>query len=167
MIPVMQSKLYPGAGHCGNCVAACHASLLEIPLWMVPPWEEMFGRGDHTSRMVEWFNKIWKMELIWEQGHPVDILPEFYIACGQSERNIGHAVIYSKGVMVHDPHYSGSGIKAVDSVYYLQPLDTAEKPVEKTPTGLLNIATNLLRKHEIEGKRAADFLFDFNEEVRA
>jgi hypothetical protein len=123
MIPVKQTKLYsPNGIHSGNCLAACIASLLELPLWMVPPFEDMFGRGDHTSRMVEWLNRMFKLELLWEQGHPVDELPDFYIATGLSARGVHHAVIYSKGAMVHDPHFSDSGIASVTGVYYLTPL---------------------------------------------
>jgi hypothetical protein len=124
MKPVKQTKLYSADGiHSGNCLAACLASLLDLPLWMVPPFEDMFGRGDHTSRMVEWLNTMFKLELIWEDGHPVDELPEFYIAVGRSPRGVHHAVIYSKGAMVHDPHFSDAGIAEVDSVKYLAPLE--------------------------------------------
>ncbi|NPT59084.1 hypothetical protein [Paraburkholderia elongata] len=123
MKPVKQTKLYSADGiHNGNCLAACIASLLDLPLWMVPPFEDMFGRGDHTSRMIEWLNHMFKLELVWEDGHPVDELPEFYIAVGRSPRGVHHAVIYSKGEMVHDPHYSNDGIAEVDSVKYLAPL---------------------------------------------
>lgn len=124
MIPVKQTKLYSADGiHNGNCLAACLASLLELPLWMVPPFEDMFGRGDHASRMDEWLNRMFKLEIEWQSGHPVDEMPEFYIAIGKSARGVHHAVIYSKGVMVHDPHYSDSGIASVESVKYLTPLN--------------------------------------------
>ena len=120
MKPVKQTKLYSADGiHNGNCLAACVASLLELPLWMVPPFEDMFGRSDHTSRMIEWLNRMFSLELIWEDGHPVDELPEFYIAIGKSPRGVHHAVIYSKGEMVHDPHFSDAGIASVESVKYL------------------------------------------------
>jgi len=125
MKPVKQTKLYSADGiHNGNCLAACVASLLELPLWMVPPFEDMFGRGDHTSRMIEWLNRMFSLELIWEDGHPVDELPEFYIAIGKSPRGVHHAVIYSKGEMVHDPHFSDAGIASVESVKYLAPIST-------------------------------------------
>lgn len=123
MIPVRQTKLYSADGiHNGNCLAACLASLLELPLWMVPPFEDMFGRGDHTSRMVEWLNRMFKLELVWFDGHPVNELPEFYIATGKSARGVQHAVIYSKGSLAHDPHYSDSGVESVRGGYYLEPL---------------------------------------------
>lgn len=128
MKPVLQSKLYAqNAIHNGNCLAACLASILELPLWMVPPFEDMFGRNDHTARVVEWLSTAHKMDYLWEQDHPWDNgeVPEFYIAVGRSPRDlsISHATVWSKGKMVWDPHYSGDGIVAVDSIYYMVPQD--------------------------------------------
>jgi hypothetical protein len=34
-----------------------------------------------------------------------------------------HAVIYSMGAMVHDTHFSDSGIASVNSVEYLKPIN--------------------------------------------
>jgi hypothetical protein len=127
MIPVDQTKLYSKDGiHNGNCLAACLASLLEIPLWMVPPFEEMFGRGDHTPRMFDWLEKFFGLDLEWVEGHPVDNLPEYYIASGLSPRGVLHAVIYSKGKLVHDPHFSRAGIAEVDSCKYLVKVSAPE-----------------------------------------
>lgn len=121
MKPVQQSKLYlPDAAHHGNCLAACLASLLELPLWMVPPFEEMFARGNHFPRMEEWLLRLFKMQIIHTSGHEVDKLPEFYIANGYTVRKTYHAVIYSRGALVHDPHYSGDGIQAVVETNHLQ-----------------------------------------------
>ncbi|PVX61254.1 hypothetical protein [Paraburkholderia unamae] len=123
MTPVKQTKLYsPDGIHNGNCLAACYASLLDLPLWMVPPFEDMFGRGEWYARIDEWLAKAHKLERVRANGHPVGELPEFYLACGRSARGVLHAVIYSNGALVHDPHYSDSGIADVMSVEYLRPL---------------------------------------------
>lgn len=123
MIPVDQTKLYTDQGiHNGNCFAACLASLLELPLWMVPPFDDMFGRDDHAIRVMEWLERMFNMDIEWVEGHPVDILPEFYIVSGISPRGVRHAVIYSKGVLVHDPHFSRAGVTSVDSCRYLTKL---------------------------------------------
>jgi hypothetical protein len=50
-------------------------------------------------------------------------LPEFYIVAGMSPRLVSHAVIYSKGKLVHDPHYSGDGIISVDYVWMFKPVE--------------------------------------------
>ncbi len=121
MKPVQQTKLYSKDGiNNGNCYAACIASLLDLPLWMVPPFEDMFGRDDWRVRVNEWLNRIFGLEIVHIQGHPIEELPEFYIASGKSARGVYHSVIYSNGVMVHDPHYSNSGIASVEWVYYLR-----------------------------------------------
>ena len=123
MTPVKQSKLYSPQGiHHGNCYAACLASLLDLPLWMVPPFEEMFARGDWRSRTDEWLKRIFNLKLVRVEGHNQAELPEFYIANGPSARGVHHSVIYSKGQLVHDPHYSNEGITEVEWCWYLNPL---------------------------------------------
>lgn len=123
MRPVKQDKLYSdeGIGN-GNCLAACYASLLDMPLWMVPPFDQMFGRGDWASRRDEWLGRL-GFELEWLEGHQVDRLPEFYIASGKSARGVLHAVIYSHGELAHDPHHSGGGIESVQCTYHLTPIE--------------------------------------------
>ena len=128
MRPVMQSKLWSPFGiHNGNCYAACIASLLELPLWMVPPFEDMFGRGDWRERTDEWLGHFFGLRLVKKMGHPIEYLPEFYIACGQSARGVGHAVICRDGQLVHDPHFSGTGIESVEYVRFLEPINEAER----------------------------------------
>lgn len=125
MIPVKQSKLYAKDGiHNGNCFAACLASLLEVPLWMVPPFDDMFGRSDWRPRVDEWIMRMFSMKLLrWDVGDELEEFPEFYIASGLSQRGVQHSVIYSNGVMVHDPHFSDSGIAKVDWIWYLAPAE--------------------------------------------
>lgn len=127
MKPVKQDRLYSaeGIGN-GNCFAACLASLLEIPLWMVPPFDQMFGRNDWRSRVDEWLERIHKMELVDSDGHQIDKLPEFYIASGRSPRGVKHAVVYSGGKLAHDPHYSDDGIAFVEWTWHLEPLTNGQ-----------------------------------------
>lgn len=122
MKPVKQTKLYqPDGVHNGNCLAAALASLLEMPLWMVPPFEDMFGRGDHRSRLVEWLERL-GYRWVRTDGHELATLPEFYMASGPSPRGVYHAVIYSAGQMVHDPHFSNAGIAEVKWTEHLEAL---------------------------------------------
>lgn len=121
MTPVKQSKLYcADAIHNGNCYAACLASLLEIPLWMVPPFEDMFGRRDYHGRAEEWLKQVFTKRLVQLDGHQIDRMPEFYIANGRSPRGVKHSTIYSVGRLVHDPHPSGSGIEFVEWTWHLE-----------------------------------------------
>lgn len=120
MIPVKQDRLYAedGIGN-GNCLAACLASLLELPLWMIPPFDQMFGRSDWRARVDEYLGRVHGMQLIQTDGHELAALPEFYIACGMSAREVMHAVVYSHGELVHDPHWSNGGIVAVEYTRHL------------------------------------------------
>lgn len=122
MTPVMQSKLYAAdAIHNGNCFGACLASLLDLPLWMVPPFEDMFGRSDWRERVDEWLTRMLGLELVRTDGHEPGALPELYIASGLSPRGVRHSVIYRRGALVHDPHPSGAGIAAVEWCWHLSP----------------------------------------------
>lgn len=122
MRAVKQDRLYSpeGIGN-GNCFAACLASLLEIPLWMVPPFDQMFGRNDWRPRVDEWLKRLFNLELVDTSGHQHDQLPEFYIASGKSARGVKHSVIYSGGKLVHDPHFSDSGVEFVEWTWHLEP----------------------------------------------
>lgn len=119
MKPVKQSKLHCADGaHRGNCYAAALASLLEIPLWMVPPFEAM--ENTWRSRTDEWLAACFGLKLIDTNGHQVDKLPEFYIASGLSPRCVKHSVVYSAGALVHDPHPSDAGIASVEWTWHLE-----------------------------------------------
>lgn len=121
MTPVMQSKLYAkDAIHNGNCFAACLASLLDLPLWMVPPFDDMFGRTDWNSRVDEWLLRMFQLRRVRTDGESASPLPEFYIASGLSARGVRHSVIYSAGELVHDPHPSGAGILSVEWTWHLE-----------------------------------------------
>ena len=123
MTPVQQTKLYSSDGiHSGNCFAACLASLLDIPLWMVPPFEDMFGRhaDSYMERANEWLGRFFSMRLVRTQGWKPSQLPAFCMACGSSWRGVHHAVIYGDGSMVHDPHPSNAGLRDIEFTYHLE-----------------------------------------------
>ncbi|GLQ96458.1 hypothetical protein GCM10007863_08760 [Dyella mobilis] len=88
---------------------------------MVPPFDQMFGRNDWGHRLDEWL-QVLGYERVWLDGHQLDKLPEFYIAIGHSVRGVLHAVIYSNGALVHDPHFSDTGITEVKDTYHLEPI---------------------------------------------
>jgi len=118
--PVKQSKLYtPDAPQRGNCLTACLASLLDIPLWMVPAFEDM--RGDlYQARIEEWLSRLFGVRFVDSRDRKVDVLPEYYIANGPSPRGVHHSVIYRAGELVHDPHPIGGGIAAVEWTWHLE-----------------------------------------------
>lgn len=128
MTPVKQTVLFGdnSIGN-GNCFAACLASLLDLPLWMVPPFEQMFAHTQHWSgRCDRWLERFFALKLVEVRGHKEDALPEFYIACGSTPRGTFHATIYSRGELVHDPHFSGDGIIKVEFTRHLEPISPAQ-----------------------------------------
>ena len=122
--PVMQSKLFCHDGiHSGNCYAACLASMLDLPLWMVPPFEDMFASHAWHNRTTDWLARMFNLQMVQLEGHQVDALPEFYIATGPSQRGVHHSTIYRSGDLMHDPHPSGSGIVSVDWTWHLEGIE--------------------------------------------
>lgn len=47
----------------------------------------------------------------------------YYLAYGYSKRGIFHACIYKSGQLVHDPHPDGSGLKEVEEVHLIVPVE--------------------------------------------
>ncbi|SEP93008.1 hypothetical protein SAMN04488038_102246 [Solimonas aquatica] len=125
MTPIKQDKLFSPDGLVnGNAMAACLASLLDLPLWMVPPFEDMHGRGAATvdDRIKEWLQRMFGLTLELQGRHEPEDLPAFYIASGPSSRGAMHSVIYSNGVLAHDPHPAGDGIVEVSYCRFLKPV---------------------------------------------
>lgn len=127
MKPVPQTVLYgEDAYGNGNCVDACLASLMELPLWMVPPFYNMWGRPDRHKRVDLWLALFGlELDFVDDLKNPglqspdlknpdLTRLPKFYIVSGPSPRNnsTGHAVIFDRDTqhIAHDPHYSNQGI---------------------------------------------------------
>lgn len=121
MTPVNQSKLYCSDGiHNGNCLAACLASLLDIPLWMVPPFDQMFGRDDWRERIDDWLKRMFRLRRVRSEGHHPEALPEYYIANGPGGRGVHHSVIYQRGNLAHDPHPAKTGLVSVEWTWHLE-----------------------------------------------
>lgn len=105
VIPVDQTGLGPG----GNCLSACVASVLEIPLAEVPNFND--DPEDWAEALLAWCDA---------RQIDVDFSTEFpaptgrhVILGGTSPRRhgrVGHAVVALDGVVVHDPHPSRAGI---------------------------------------------------------
>lgn len=126
MKPIDQTTFGKGTG---NCMAACVASVLELPLDAIPDL-----RGDHQYAILS----SWLMTLdlgIFSLGFaPALPLADFTsrhtfwgtgfaIAGGKSPRgDFGHAVVMRyDGKIVHDPHPSRAGIENIDGVDFIVP----------------------------------------------
>ena len=131
----------------GNCVAACVATLLDLPLDRVPHFIE-FGIAYGDSQEVESAsagNNWWAMMLGFLAGHGLWVVEldkvtdaevdEPVLVAGMSPRGVVHQVIYRSGRLWHDPHPSRAGVLDVRGVLAVRPLPG----FDHTPTPIQSI----------------------------
>lgn len=135
MTPVMQDR-FRGDGRGGNCLAACIASLLDLPLSAVPQrtttdtaseanftdWERLalwlHARG---LMLLEVDGKAWSTNGLLDSEYEAPLC----IGGGPSPRGGKHAVVLRGDELVHDPHPDGGGLLGIESRSYLVPLNPA------------------------------------------
>lgn len=113
----------------GNCVSACAATHLGIPLETVPHFVEV-DRGatvDGSAGSDGWWwllvgfmagHGLWPVQLdAVTDGEPGEVL---WVA-GPSARGVLHQVLYRDGVLWHDPHPSRAGVLKVTEVLAWRP----------------------------------------------
>ena len=102
MTPVMQTRFEKGHG---NCLNACVASILDLPIGGSGVPE---GRDDLRPWLL-----AQDMGIMWITLQPGTVtLPgagSYYLGAGQSPRDpdVAHAIVMSEYREVHDPHPSG------------------------------------------------------------
>lgn len=106
----------------GNCLSACVATLLDIPLGHVPHFIEVGAALNGEDDQVAW----WAMFLGFMAGKgqwPVELASvhaadedEPVFVMGMSPRGVCHQVIYVNGELWHDPHPSHAGLVDVREV---------------------------------------------------
>lgn len=117
MKPVDQTQFEPNAddpAKTGNCLSACIASILELPIEDVPTFA---AHEDWWERAVAWLDErghtIWPIPTWILDALTVspDALDCWYIACGKSPRgDFNHGVVASGAHIAHDPHPSRDGL---------------------------------------------------------
>ena len=128
MIPVDQDRFgLPD----GNCLAACVASLLELPLAEVPHFAGERWRAD----LDEWLRARGLWALMFVPGAATSLaeasawldatVSGFCIVSGQAARGLLHATVWRGGDLVHDPHPDRAGLLDVEDVIVLVPIDPA------------------------------------------
>lgn len=118
----------------GNCVAACVATVLGVPLDRVPHFIEFgiaYGDSDDVAE-VSHGNNWWAMMLGFLAGHGLWVVEldevtdaeggEFVLVAGMSPRGVVHQVVYRAGRLWHDPHPSRAGVLDVREVLAIRPL---------------------------------------------
>jgi hypothetical protein len=118
----------------GNCVAACVATLLDIPLEQVPHFVEFgIALGDSDDvHDISAGNNWWSMLLGFMAGKglwPVHLdsldhaeRGEVVFVAGKSPRGVTHQVLYRDGELWHDPHPSRAGVLTIESIEAWRPL---------------------------------------------
>lgn len=107
MKPVHQTRY----GMLGNCWAACLASVLELPLEIVP--DDLIETEDWWGVTEKWLRQF-GLRLNWMflgRTEQSQARLGFYLLGGKSPRGEwGHVVVAENGAIVHDPHPDGSGL---------------------------------------------------------
>jgi hypothetical protein len=109
MKPVDQTKVLE-RGQRGNCLAACLASILELPLASIPEFEEL-PPGHWKAELASWSAaQGFRLDFV----KPENFTPgECYIAVGLSTRGNLHATVGLDGAVIHDPHHLRLGLAEV------------------------------------------------------
>lgn len=120
MKPVKQLIYNQGTNGVGDCLRACVASIMELPIETVPNFVEYEkGNAEYLEVLINflkpyslkpltlWFAD-WNDEKNW-------IPPGYHMIYGYSERGIKHAVVGYQGKVVFDPHPDETGLASIDS----------------------------------------------------
>lgn len=97
----------------GNCLQACIASILEIPLDRVP---NFMLEDDLTTALDSFLAQFRLVSITLVASQVSGWEPTgFHLIGGASPRGeVGHSVVGHNGEMVHDPHPSGDGLRTVE-----------------------------------------------------
>lgn len=122
MKPVMQTTF---GEEKGNCLSACIASILELPIEEVPNFCE--------EDREDWWRSCWTwlysrgyvgIEVSIQPGVLSPVWHEYCILSGEGPRGCHHAVVgrakgYQGFEYVHDPHPDGTFLKEVTEVMFI------------------------------------------------
>ena len=107
-------------GAWGNCLSACVASILEIPLDEVPLFHDPTSPVyvPQVIKLDAWLRPVGLCAVEYSLADPALLaqLPKdlFYILGGMSPRQRGHVVVACGDNIVHDPHPSRAGLVSAD-----------------------------------------------------
>ncbi len=113
MIKVYQTKY----GLEGNCFAACIASLFDVVINEIPflsdyqdDWDEYLKALNLVLRNKFGVVLVYGELNDWEDYLKENFIDSYYIVSGDSNKGLGHAVIYKNGELFHNPNNLGTEI---------------------------------------------------------
>jgi hypothetical protein len=113
----------------GNCLSACIASILEMPVEEIPNFVDTsdYRDGLWVGRLNAWLETLGLYAYTvladeWDvhTNPPVG----YYIAYGRSINNNLHAVVCKDNCMVHDPDSRRTGLVSVEGVVVIVPYES-------------------------------------------
>lgn len=129
MIPITQTKLYRPEDHPdglqrGNCQRAAMASILEIDIEDMPPFELAPGACAFWEQIREWLAGRGLKLVTYDDEDPPS---GFAMAYGPAPRGVRHAVVTLDGVLAWDPHPSRAGLTSIDTFEAMVVMTDTEK----------------------------------------
>lgn len=120
----------------GNCFQACIATVLSMPLESIPHFCRDYG--DRWCRhFQEWLNGLGLFAVMMNVPDCMtvdDIVP--FGPCmvgGDGGRGCKHEVVYSGGVLYHDPLPEGKGLVKVDDIIVFSPAIWTAESIARIP----------------------------------
>jgi hypothetical protein len=116
----------PEEGTHGDCLRACHATLLQVDPFTFP--HPINSDGMECQKYKDALRKYGveeRFKIYWE-GRSYDALPRILIAAGPTVRTeytgAHHAVVWDRVAnrMVHDPHQSRQGLTEIRFFHWLE-----------------------------------------------
>jgi len=114
MKPVMQTRY----GDAGNCLTACIASLLELPIEAVPDFiEHDAGHGEYLEVFNGFLSQFGLQALTLFLEHlDVQWKPSgYHLIYGYTAEGTKHAVVGFQGTVVHNPSLAGASLANIES----------------------------------------------------
>ena len=116
-----------------KCVEACLATMLAVPMWRVGDLSvgAKHEHSEHSLRTILWNRADEFMKLQGLHLHtafsPNYTFPGFSLAVGSTETRSFHAVVLLAGELFHDPLVDGTGLKQVEAIKLLVPLNPIQR----------------------------------------
>ncbi len=104
----------------GECVRASYATLLDLPIELVPRLDPgaLLPGETQDERERAWLAML-GLELL--EIPPRKVPPVFHLMTGISPRGFGHRCVGFQGEVAWDPHPSRAGLSTVSSLGFLVP----------------------------------------------